>query len=84
MVALKLGLFQGHTKNYIYGLIYIPVSSEPGSKVQGNMQIRGGSGNDVNFNIKTNECKRNVDFSFTFCLGESNIISRQMTKIKYA
>lgn len=43
----------------------ITVSAEPESKVSGNMQIHGGSGNDVNFNIKTNECKRKVDFSFS-------------------
>jgi len=43
----------------------IQVFANPGTSINGEMQIRGGSGNDVNFNIQTTECKQRVDFSFT-------------------
>jgi len=43
----------------------ISVYAYPGKTINGNFQVSGGSGNDVNFFITTIDCKQNVKFSFT-------------------
>ena len=51
----------------------IEVFVYPKQSVSGQMQIRGGSGDDVNFRIVTEECTQRVSFSFAlFNAGQVN------------